>query len=183
MTRIDPYIVTEAEHGLVRVFHYVPNPDLPDTGDVMNFISDLDVGMVAANHIQRVEIKELGDMTLSAFLGAGYSIEQDKLDPYVAQLDGLGGVVFLMRSRAFAERPATLNRGGDAKLIATFAEPGVDVNFEPLPDESAKRPSIPAPEDAPVKKKPSDAAMSGRVATIALLVMAFLVWLMIKVAG
>ena len=183
MTEFDPTIVTEGEHGLVRVFHYIPDPDSPDTGDLFAFIKEINVGTVADTNIQRVVVNDLNGMLLSDFLGRAYAIEQDKLDPCLDQLDALNGTVFVVRSSAITNRPATFNTSGPAKLVATFAEPGVEVNFVPLPDESAKRPAEETPEKESPKKPPSDAAMSGRIATLALLVMGLLVWLMIWVAG
>jgi len=84
-----------------------------------------------------------------------------------------------MRSGAFIDNPVHLHQDGSLFLISTLKEQGANVVFEPLPNPDP----VAAIESPPQKKRPSDAAMSGRVATVALLVMALLVGLMIWIAG
>ena len=93
--------------------------------------------------------------------------------------DDMDAVLLIVRSGAVLNKPVSLTTTAHATLIATFREPGANVSFEPLPNPDPEA----AIEDAPQKKRPSDAAMSGRIATLALIVMGILVGLMIWIAG
>ena len=168
-------IVGEHEIGCVRVFHF--NPPTED-GPIFQFQTVIGVTGLSAEHVQHVVLADLGEMPLRSFLAVGYEIDAAALDE-VSELDGLTGHVFIVRSSAFLDRPVTLKTGGAAQLVATLWEPSKIGGFvAAIKTESAEGILTP-----PTKKKPSDAAMSGRVATIALLVMGLLVWVMIKVGG
>ena len=66
-------------------------------------------------------------------------------------------------------------------LIGTYGEVRTDYSAdEPITSEAAKPYTAP-PE--PGKKRPSDAAMSGRVATLVLIVLAIFTYLFIRLAG
>ncbi len=167
--------VGEHEIGVVRVFHFTP---AKDDGPIFQFQSAIGVSGLNAEHVQHVVLADLGDMPLRSFLSVAYEIDAAALDK-VTELDGLTGHVFIVRSSAFLDRPVTLKTDGTARLVATLWEPSNVGGFAaPIKTESADGILTP-----PTKKKPSDAAMSGRIATIALLVMGLLVWVMIKVGG
>ena len=168
-------IVGEHEVGCVRVFHFdPPNED----GPIFQFQTAIGATGLNAENVQHVVLAELGDMLLRSFLSVAYEIDAVALDK-VAELDELTGNVFIVRSSAFLDRPATLKTDGAAKLVATLWEPSKVGGFAPpIKTESAEGILTP-----PTKKIPSDAAMSGRIATIALLVMGLLVVLMIWVAS
>lgn len=168
-------IVGEREIGCVRVFHFDP-PN--DDGPIFQFQAAIGVSGLSADHVQHVVLAELGDMPLRSFLSVAYEIDASVLDK-ATELDDLTGHIFIVRSSAFLDRPVTLKTDGAARLVATLWEPSNVSGFAtPIETESAKGILTP-----PTRKKPSDAAMSGRVATIALLVMGLLVWVMIKVGG
>jgi hypothetical protein len=173
----DHNIVGERENGRVRVF----SMDETDGADrpMFSFQRAINATQMNAENVQRVDLADLGDMALSDFLIAGYDPDRATFDLLKDTLDALTGIVFVVRSSAFMDRPVTLTTTGDATLVATFYEQKTPVSFENLPSGGTKGPV----EGAPRKKKPSDAAMGGRVATIALLVMAALVWVMIEIAG
>ena len=168
-------IVAEHEVGCVRVFHFdPPNEDRP----VFQFQTAIGVIGLKSEDVQHVVLAELGDMPLRSFLSVAYEIDANALDK-VTELDELTGNVFIVRSSAFLDRPETLTTDGAARLVATLWEPSKVGGFAPaIKTESAEGILTP-----PAKKIPSDAAMSGRIATIALMVMGLLVVLMIWVAS
>ena len=177
--------VSETEHGLVRLFVLNRPADLP-RGEALELAQIADwLGVQALNtaDVQQIWTDDLTDLPLDDLLRQGYDIPAAEIAPHRAAIDGtmdLHPTIFvIIRSSAFLSKPLTLKQDGPLHLIATLREPGADVTFETLPNPDPEA----VLEDPPQKKKPSDAAMSGRIATVALLLMALLVWLMIWVAG
>lgn len=177
-------VVGEYEHGVVRVFLLDAGlrAETQETGAYDAFCTALGITGINADDVQQLETLSLEDMPLADFLRSGYDANEDDLTEYQFQLDAVSdsdAMVLIVRSGAFVERPTTFATEGPARLIATLREPDFEVPMTPLPNPDPTA----VLEDAPAKKKPSDAAMSGRIATIALLLMALLVWLMIRIAG
>lgn len=179
MTTVDEY-----EHGLVRVFllDAALRADLETTGSYAAFCAALGIDQINDADVQQLETTSLENMLFADFLRQGYEANEDDLTEYQFQLDTLSetdAMVLIVRSGAFIDRPVTLNTEGPAALIATLREPDAKTATGTLPN--------PDPDatltEKPTKKRPSDAAMSGRIATVALLLMALLVWLMIWIAG
>lgn len=132
-----------------------------------------------------IEVFPVGDLEglgLGGYLHTGNDIPLDQIDPLAPQLDQLKGHVLLVLSSAFGGSAQSLNPKSPLRHIATFFTEGTPVTFETLPDESAK---LGTGEDKikPAKKKPSEAAMMGRVATYALLFMFALTGLMIWIGS
>jgi len=183
MEDFDPTHVSEHEHGIVRVFAADAQlaMDIGDSGDYDLLCRALGIERIDPEQVQQVQTAALADMTVSDFLREGYEV--DVAEPQVREaLDATAKddvLLLVIRSAAFLDRPVKLIVDGDVKLIATLREPGVDVVFKTLPEPNPSE----ILQDQTAKKTPSDAAMGGRVATIALLVMALLVWVMIKVAS
>ncbi len=182
---IDGQNISEHEYGLVRVFVLVRPSDLargkalaPD--QIAEWIG---VGALDVDHIQQMWTMDLEDIGLPEFLAAGYDVRTEDLEANRDALEATGDmhptVYVIARSPAFLTKPAELSGEGPLHLLATLREPDTSVTFDPLPNPDGTA----VLEDPPQKKVPSDAAMSGRVATVALLVMALLVVLMIWVAG
>jgi len=159
---------------------YRPDPDGPLFWPLAQA-----VGVDSLDHdfVDFIEDDELNGYPLSKFLVDGHGMDPASVAPDAEKLDALRGQVVLVHSSALggtepsqAEGPLTfVGRYSEALKNDATAMPHVQSAIEAAANTS--------PEPVPAKKKPSDAAMSGRVATIALLVMAFLVWLMIKIAG
>jgi len=147
--------------------------------DVWSIQDALGATYLDGDHYDLFDVADLDDLGLAGLLIDGHGIDPAEIDPMRAQLSQLSGYVLILTSGAVAEVDQTLTPKAPLRWIATFKEDLPPVNFEPLPNPDP----APAMEDAPQKKKPSDAAMGGRVATIALIVMGLLVWLMIKIAG
>jgi hypothetical protein len=123
-------------------------------------------------------VKDLAEIGLAGYLADGHGIEDDEIAPHKARLAALDGYALILHQSAFDDPTANLNIGADLTPIAQFSKPKVDwSDAEPLHSEAAQG-SV-----APAKKTPSDAAMSGRIAMIALLVLFALTALMVWVAG
>ncbi len=171
-TRIE---IKAGERGTVRVFA----TDL-DTAQIKTF----DVAAaLAASHLDRDDIElfnvaDLQGLGLTGFLEDGHGIPSDQLAALTPQLDGLTGVVLIIPSRAFADQAQVLTVSAPLRLVGTFYEHREPVSFEPLPAEAAQ-----GNVQTETKPKPSNAAMSGRVAMVALLVLALLVVVLVWIAG
>lgn len=179
---IDGARVTDGEHGLVRVFlaSYQLDMEIGHNGTYDMVCEALGIEKIGHSDVQQVRKTALDGVSLSQFLMDAYDIEPLEIAPIAKELDALDGLVLVIRSSAFLDRPVTLKPNDHAKLIATLREPDTSASVTlPLMSKNAEG-VLTSP---PAKKTPSDAAMGGRVATIALLVMGLLVWLMIKVAG
>lgn len=184
-----PHTVTAGETGVIRIFTIdLPVDNAADFADDMGAIEvdnswPLQTALGAADldpaFVDVFPASDLEGVGLADYLIDGTGISADDIAPFRAQLDGLTGNIVVIHSRAFKGVVQTLSPKAPLHYIATFQEDRAPVTFEPLPNPDP----APAIEDLPQKKTPSDAAMGGRVATIALLVMGLLVWLMIWVAG
>lgn len=185
--QIDPNYVSSSEIGVLRLYAIDLAPEkITDfteqpsgEGEVWPLKDALGATDLDADCVDVFDVATLEQIGLSGYLVAGNGIAEADVAPYEDMLNSLQGHVAIVLSAAFGGFEGTLNPTPPLRYIAAFREEGAPVTFKPLPDDGAKR----VEEAELTKKTPSDAAMSGRVATIALLVMAFLVWLMIKIAG
>ena len=181
MTDFDPTVVTAHEHGRIRIYlaSYGLSMEIGHVGTFERLESALGTTGLNSKDVQQIQTRILDEMPLSQFLIDAYDVSEDEIAPHRATLDAADGLILVIRSGAFRDRPVTLNTSSDATLLATLSEPNASKPFtSPLSAKGAE-----GILSKPAKKKPSDAAMLGRVATIALLVMALLVWVMIKIAG
>lgn len=175
--------VSSAERGVVRIFRcdYQLRLEIEHFGTYDRFCQSLGIDRIDPGHIQQVQVQALGDMSLTRFLAEGYDVRSDDLAKYASALDALNGqdvLLLILRSPAFIDKPVTLRTQGEADLVATLREEGSPVVFEELPNPIRSS----APADLPAKR-PSDAAMSGRIATLALLFLFALVGAMIWIGG
>ncbi len=128
-------------------------------------------------YLDLFQIEDLEGVGLAGYLHDGMGVAEQDLAEHRAALDRLSGTVLVVGSRAFGGVAQTLRPHAPLHLVATFNEDKTPVTFEPLPDESARS------DSKPKKPPPSDAAMSGRVATIALLVLFALTGVIIWIAA
>ncbi|MFD0859823.1 FHA domain-containing protein [Roseovarius aquimarinus] len=133
-------------------------------------------------HVEVFDAADLAGVGLAGYLAEGHAIPDDQIEPMRARLAAQEGVLMVVTSRAFQGTAQTLRPRAPLSLVGTFFEPQDPVTFGALPDASARVPEA-APDAPPARKAPSDAAMSGRVATIVLLVLALLVALMVWIAA
>ncbi|MEL7099070.1 MAG: hypothetical protein AAGM84_09605 [Pseudomonadota bacterium] len=125
-------------------------------------------------------LSNLDGLGLAGYLEAGNGVDPAQLAPDAAKLAALEGWVFIVYSSAFGGFAQTLTPGPELTLIGTYTEPKRDyVGTGPLEAEAAK--SFTAPP--PAKKKRSDAAIGGMVATFVLVLLGLFTWLFIWIAG
>lgn len=174
--------IKSSEIGVVRVFAV----DIP-ADQIAAFNSRngtwplrdaLGAGALDPAHVEVFDASDLAGVGLAGYLEEGHAIPEDQIAPMRERLDGQTGTLMVITSRAFEGAAQTLSPRAPLRLIGTFSEPHDPVTFGALPDPGARE-----PEGTPQKKRPSDAAMSGRVATVVLLVLALLVVGMVWIAS
>lgn len=178
-TRIE---IKSSEHGVVRVFAVdLEGPELKAflrRNGSWGVQEALGAAQLNPDLVEVFDVADLTGLGLSGYLEEGQGIATAELDPMRAQLDAIKGTVMVLPTTAFAGADQTLSVRAPLRLIATFSEDRPAVAFEPLPDASARGEVVPN-----AKPRPSDAAMSGRVATVALLVIFVFTALMIWIAA
>lgn len=132
-------------------------------------------------------VKDLEGLGLAGYLETGNGVDPAQLAPDAQRLAALDGWVFMVLSQAFGGFAQTLTPAPELTLIGTYTEERRDFVGDGLPvtAESAKPqvvvPQAPAPGGKP-KRKRSDAAMSGMVATAVLIVLALFTTVLIWIA-
>lgn len=189
MTPIDPNTVVQNETGLIRLYEInllasellaFKDANQTDDDETRWPLKDaLGARFLDSDFIEVFDVADLAELGLAGYLTTGNGVSIDAIEPYRERLDAVTGTVLMVASSAFGGFEQTLSPKPPLRHIATFQEEGAPVTFKSLPNPDPQG----VMTGTPAKKAPSDAAMGGRVATVALLVMAFLVWLMIKVAG
>jgi hypothetical protein len=172
--------IKPTEHGVVRIF----DVDLPSEGitgfNLRNGTWPLRDALGAESldpaHIDLIAVEDLGELGLAGYLAEGHGISPEDLHEMRGRLAALSGHVLIVTSRAFGGLEQTLSPRAPLHLVATFTEDRPPVSFDPLPSGAARGLTGGKPP-------PSDAAMSGRVASVALLVLFALVALVVWVAS
>jgi hypothetical protein len=132
----------------------------PENLCVMLGLEDLD-----PTYVELVRISDLEELGLAGYLRDGYGLDEASIGEDRAKLRGLSGHVLIILSLAFRNTATTLEARPDLTLIGRYHTQGPDWSATaPLTSPSAAPYTGP-----PAKKRPSDAAMSGRIATYALL--------------
>lgn len=175
------------EHGLVRVFalsltdaeatalkhNAREGDDNPTPQEVALGAASLDPG-----YVEVFPINDLADLGLVGYLETGNGIDPDQLAPDRQKLEALEGWILCVYSAAFSGHAQTLSPTAALTLIGTYSEPGVDwADTQTLTSDAARAARLPS------KKRPSDAAMSGRIAMAALIFIFALTFLMVWIAG
>lgn len=179
----DTFDIKAGERGVLRLFQV----DLPK--DAMPRFSQIDdisgrwplkeaLGIEDMNEafVDVFEVRDLDEMGLIGYMTEGLGVSEEEIAPHREQLDALEGHIVVVLSGAFKGLAVTLLPRPPLRWIGTFFEDRPPVKFEALPSDS----SVPS---APPKKTPSNAAMSGRVATLALLVIFGITAVMIWIAA
>ncbi|PVA09617.1 hypothetical protein DC366_13085 [Pelagivirga sediminicola] len=182
----DKIEITAHETGVVRVFAVDIPADQIATFTARNdrwpLRDALGAETLDPDHIDVFDTADLTGVGLPGYLAEGHAIPEDQLAPMRERLAAQTGAVMVVTSRAFAGTAQTLSPRAPLSLIASFSEARSPITFGALPDASAQ-PQQPEPEAQAPRKKPSDAAMSGRIAMIVLLVLAVLVAVMVWIAA
>lgn len=186
---IDPKTVQAGERGLIRIYAIdLPDDRLPaftqpqfngDAAPTWAFQNTLGAAHLEEEFVKIFPMEDLEGLGMAGYLIEGNGVAEADVAPYRELLDGLEGTVAVVFSAAFGGTAQVLSPAHPLRYIAAFSEEAPDIRFKTLPNPDPER----APQDTAHKKRPSDAAMSGRIATFALLLMGLLVWLMIRIAG
>jgi len=130
--------------------------------------------VVNTDYVDAITPGMLTDMALPDLIRNGYDMPISEAT--AEQLRGIFGTVVLVMSSAFGGAEVDINLPGDVRLVTVLRETPKMAAPRPISADTTGR-------VASTRKAPSDAAMSGRIATYALLVLFALVGLMIWVAS
>jgi hypothetical protein len=158
--------ISASEHGVIRIFALDLPADQAAKFDSAALKSALGADSFDADKAEIFDVADLDDLKLTGYLIQGNGVSETDVSPFAPQLSALKGHVAIVYSAAFKGSDQTLKITTPLRHIATFNEAPLQVKFKDLPSDSAAR----TPHTKPAKKPVSDAAMSGRVATVALLV-------------
>ncbi|MBS1301013.1 hypothetical protein [Loktanella sp. SALINAS62] len=164
------------DYGQIRIFSVPP----PASEALLNSDPDavaqaLGTDALNLDFVDVVDTENLAGLSLLDYLHQGYDVPADLADD--AALRDLRGPVILVMSRATSGAAVTLHPAAGVRHVTTIGQPArLQAPLSPLPGAGAAG-------IVTGKAPPSNAAMSGRVATIALLVLFVLVALMIWVAS
>lgn len=157
--------------------------DDPATGEIRRPLANaLGLTSLDSDFIDFLVNDELKALPLSQLLIEAHGMDAESVAPDAAKLDALRGQVVLVHSSALAATAPSVEPRPPLKFVGRYRE-ALKMDAKKMAPAKSVIPPPNADPAPPAKKKPSDAAMSGRVATIALLVMALLVWVMIRIAG
>ncbi|MEO9684835.1 MAG: hypothetical protein ABJF86_16340 [Tateyamaria sp.] len=174
--------VKASETGAIRVFALsMTDAEAAEfKGDAASIATALGVE-VDATHVEVFPVSDLEGIGLSGYLTEGNAIPPEELASDRPKLDRLGGWVMIVFSRAFQGRAVTLSPIPTLTLIGTYGMPAVDWRATEVVSSEAAKPFTAPPST--VKKRPSDAAMSGRIATVVLILLGLFTWAIIWIAG
>lgn len=150
--------VPAAELGVVRVFALDrADPVLvailpPHPVDGGHLAPLLGLARIDDEDVERITIKDLGDMALSDLLAIGHDIRAEDLEPARARLDAATGQVLLIHSRAFGGQAAQLAPAPGLHFLGAFRR----MDAPPAPLTLA-----PAPRDEALPPPPATAAPQG----------------------
>lgn len=136
-----------------------------------------------STHIEVFPLADLGDMAFADYLVEGAGVQTVSLEGDRLKLAALEGWVMVIYSGAFEGVAQTLSLSQDLALIGSYPQQGIDLSAPLDLSTPSALPKQTAPLEPPAKKRPSDAAMSGRIATLALLVAFAVVGLMFWVGS
>ena len=175
--------VPRNERGVVRVFALsMTDPDaqgLKDSPEAVAEALGCD-GLLDMAHVEVFPVAHLEGVGLSGYLSDGAGVPDAQLAADRTKLDSLGGWVIVVFSLAFEDRATTLRPAAALTLIGTYGETRTDTRATQTVASEAAKPYSGDP--APPKRR-SDAAMSGRIATLVLILLAVFTYIFIRIAG
>ncbi|MCF6444386.1 hypothetical protein [Nereida sp. MMG025] len=177
--------VSENERGVIRLYEIALPHDEARAITASDIQQAFGVDHLDSDFVETFHVRDLQELGLRGYMETGLGIASCDIDPFAERIVDVDGWVALVVSQAFGGRETRLAPKHPLRPIGAFVEEGASTPLTRLQAETAK-PSPPpdASEENPKGKKPrSDAAMSGMVATIVLIVLALLVFAMIWVGG
>jgi len=183
----DRFEIKANEHGVVRLFTVDTSAEPPMMSIERDWEADaedppwplrdaLGVEYLDSDFIELFDVEDLEGVGLPQYMIDGLGVSEADVAGDRARLEAINGLVLVVLSSAFGGHAGTLTPKSPLRWIGTYTEDRAPVSFKPLPSESATGTTAGKPP-------PSDAAMSGRVASIALLVLFLLVAVVIWVAA
>ena len=158
------------DHGRIRVFTVDGAlPDGVDTGDAQALDRLLGTTNINPDFVDVVRVRDLSGLSLADYIAQGYDLTVDDVDR--SALSKVNDVAILVMSRAFGGKAADITPAQGAHHLTTISDQPSLSAAPPVTSASASG----AIGDPPQKAPPSDAAMSGRVATIAIVVLLLIV--------
>ena len=175
------------EHGIVRLFTVDTSAEPPMMSAEPDWAADaedppwplrdaLGVEYLDSDFIELFDVANLEGVGLPQYMIDGLGVSETDVEEDRARLEAIEGLILVVLSSAFGGFAGTLTPKSPLRWVGTYTEDRAPVSFKPLPSESAKG-------TTGDKTPPSDAAMSGRVASIALLVLFALVAVVVWVAS
>lgn len=174
--------ITASETGMIRVFALsMTDAEAKALRDSPGAASTALGCEIDGDHVEVFALSDLQGLGIVGYLTEGNGVKPDTIAPDRGKLERLGGWVMIVLSRAFQGHAATLSPSPALTLIGTYATPSVDWRATETVTSEAAKPYTAPPQT--VKKRPSDAAMSGRIATFVLIFLGLFTWAMIWIAG
>lgn len=174
--------VSKDEHGVVRLYQVALHEVDAQALTAADVQQALNVVFLDSDFIEIFNVRDLQDIGLRGYMETGLGIASRDIDPFAERIVDVDGWVVVVLSQAFGGFGVTLSPKHPLRPIGAFVEEGATSPLIDLDAETAHPKAVSTPEPAPTKKR-SDAAMSGMIATIVLVVLAALVWVMISVGG
>lgn len=174
--------VVASERGKLRVFALARSADearklSEQPGAIAKLLG---IASLDEDFAEILPVENVADIGLARYLQEGYDVPENALADDRLRLDALRDRVLIVLSMAFRDAPATLEPAPGVTLIGCYPTKETDwTPREAVASESAKPFTAPS---STVRKPQSDAAMSGRIAAVTLLVLALLTWLVVWVA-
>jgi hypothetical protein len=135
--------IKSSERGVVRVFHI----DLPREA-IERFTTQAGTGewplqyalgakSLRSAFVEVVDIRDLGDMTLSQYLSNAHDVTGQDFEDMRARLDELNGHVLILPSQAFDQTEQHLAIASPLRWVGTFNEPKPAGSGAPIRSKSA----------------------------------------------
>lgn len=180
---MSPLVIPAHERGVIRLFALSMTDEeakaLEADPDALN--AALGVPALDHAHVELFPVSDLEGVGLAGFLAEGGGVPEAELAADRGKLDKLGGWVLVLYSGAFEGRETTLRPVAMLTLIGTYGSPTPDWRAKEKVEAETAKPFTAPPET--VKKRPSDAAMSGRIAMLVLILLGLFTYVFIWIAS
>ena len=166
--------IKSSETGVLRVFHI----DLPREA-IERFTTQAGTGewplqyalgakSLRSAFVEVVNIRELGDMSLSQYLVNAHDVSDSDLNEMRARLDALTGTVLVLPSQAFNHTEQELTISSPLRWIGTFNEPRAASGRATIRSDAAKGVGSGAKASKPQKSGSMVWLVFGLLAVVAL---------------